>query len=116
MYIARQQIHILRYYLSVDVDEVDSKIYIESPEEIEKLFNMIHPLLYDDEKEEVDGESLEESEFEKEQNLVSSLTHLIRCESSTDKNRCIWCENTSAKAANGAYCTVSHRWCSTPCD
>eukprot|EP01083_Nonionella_stella_P278535 947223_1 len=74
---------------------VDQKIYIESPKEIEKLFNMIHPLLYDDEKEEstkgggddLNDEKKNESEnyeFEQEQNLVSKLIHLINNNKSTD--------------------------------
>eukprot|EP01084_Bolivina_argentea_P227891 384972_1 len=74
---------------------VDQKIYIESPKEIEKLFNMIHPLLYDDEKEEstkgggddLNDEKKNESEnyeFEQEQNLVSKLIHLINNSKSTD--------------------------------
>jgi len=86
--------------ISCDILEVltaialDEKVFITSPEEIEKLFTMIHPLLYDadetkgktkggddDDEKKTDEE---DEEFENEQNLVSKLIQLIRNTKSTD--------------------------------
>lgn len=76
---------------------VDNKIFIKSPQEIEKLFTMIHPLLYDDEdgkptkgnddNDDDDDEKKDDAgneDFENEQNLVAKLIHLIRTTQSTD--------------------------------
>merc|ERR1719229_2173710 len=74
---------------------VENKIFIRTPQEIEKLFTMIHPLIHDDVEaldkkgrddedsdDEKDGEGNEA--FENEQNLVAKLIHLIGNEQSTD--------------------------------
>eukprot|EP01084_Bolivina_argentea_P140784 247437_1 len=75
---------------------VDQAIYITSPDEISQLFNMIHPLLYDDEDElrakkkkrgdddEDEAKKEDDDEFVKQQNLVAALIHLIRSNESSD--------------------------------
>ena len=75
---------------------VDGKIRIATPEEVEKLFNMMSPLLYDEETANTKGrgdgddddedEKVEDEGFVAEQNLVAALIHLIGNEESTDSH------------------------------
>mmetsp|Transcript_33853 Transcript_33853/g.54199 ORF Transcript_33853/g.54199 Transcript_33853/m.54199 type:complete len:848 (-) Transcript_33853:201-2744(-) len=70
------------------------KVWITTPEEVDKLFSMIEPLLYDeesstatkgaDDEKKKSGDDEEDEEFDTEQNLVAKLIHLIRNDKSTD--------------------------------
>eukprot|EP00485_Elphidium_margaritaceum_P000272 CAMPEP_0202697238 /NCGR_PEP_ID=MMETSP1385-20130828/10561_1 /ASSEMBLY_ACC=CAM_ASM_000861 /TAXON_ID=933848 /ORGANISM="Elphidium margaritaceum" /LENGTH=813 /DNA_ID=CAMNT_0049353637 /DNA_START=21 /DNA_END=2460 /DNA_ORIENTATION=- len=63
---------------------VDAKVCLRTPDEIEKLLAMIHPLIYDEAEADAARDDEEEEQFDAQQTLVAKLIHLMANAASTD--------------------------------